>query len=87
VTFGATSAISGDFKIAMSDKTAYTWSAAGSTRTALFTLTTTSISCPNCSANVQGFFAGANAERAGIGYQFIDGSRTILGAAAFTKQP
>jgi hypothetical protein len=41
-----------------------------------------------CLASVQGFFAGTNAERAGVGYSIQDnlltgGSSTILGAAAF----
>jgi hypothetical protein len=41
-----------------------------------------------CLALVQGFFAGTNAERAGVGYSIQDnlltgGSSTILGAAAF----
>jgi FecR protein len=47
-------------------------------------------SCPgsSCSASVSGFFAGTNAERAGLGYQiddFNNGDR-VVGAAAFTKQ-
>lgn len=48
-------------------------------------------SCPNssCSAEVKGFFAGANAERAGLGYSiadFLNGSVRIVGAAALSKQ-
>jgi hypothetical protein len=41
-----------------------------------------------CSANVDGFFAGPDAARAGLTYQVIDSGqgRNILGAAAFAKQ-
>ncbi len=39
-----------------------------------------------CGSQVQGFFAGASAERAGVAYQINDGSAQILGAAAFKKQ-
>lgn len=40
-----------------------------------------------CSASVQGFFAGATAERAGLGYHVNDNFSTdIVGTAAFTKQ-
>jgi len=41
-----------------------------------------------CSASVDGFFAGANAARAGLGYHIVDSGtgRNILGAAAFGKQ-
>jgi hypothetical protein len=45
--------------------------------------------CGNgCSGSVDGFFAGANAVRAGLGYQIVDtgDGRNILGAAAFAKQ-
>jgi hypothetical protein len=40
-----------------------------------------------CSAQVSGFFAGASAQRAGVGYQVNDfqNSLQILGAAAFKK--
>lgn len=41
-----------------------------------------------CSANVDGFFAGTDAARAGLAYQVIDSGqgRNIFGAAAFAKQ-
>lgn len=39
-----------------------------------------------CSANVQGFFAGASAQRAGLGYTISDYESTVVGAAAFKKQ-
>jgi len=41
-----------------------------------------------CAASVQGFFAGASAERAGLGYEIRDFgfAKDVVGAAAFTKQ-
>lgn len=41
-----------------------------------------------CSALVNGFFAGASAERAGLGYKIDDSiaSKSVVGAAAFAKQ-
>ena len=47
---------------------------------------TTGTSCTCfCNASVQGFFAGANAERAGLGYTISDAGSGIVGAAAFKK--
>ena len=41
----------------------------------------------SCSARVDGFFAGSNASRAGLGYHISNsGSIDIVGAAAFQKQ-
>jgi hypothetical protein len=48
--------------------------------------TSTSCSC-FCNASVQGFFAGATAERVGLGYQIQDTTGTVIGAAAFKKTP
>jgi hypothetical protein len=41
-----------------------------------------------CNALVNGFFAGASAERAGLGYHISDSlaNKNVVGAAAFTKQ-
>jgi hypothetical protein len=41
-----------------------------------------------CNALINGFFAGATAERAGLAYHINDWaiSKDVLGAAAFTKQ-
>jgi hypothetical protein len=41
-----------------------------------------------CDASVFGFFAGSNAERAGLGYTINDfaGSRDVVGVGAFQKQ-
>jgi len=49
---------------------------------------TNASSCASsCSADVKGFFAGATAERAGLGYHINDNSFIdIVGAAAFKKQ-
>jgi FecR protein len=49
------------------------------------TITASGCSSGGCSASVSGFFAGANAERAGLGYTISDDKR-VVGAAAFTKQ-
>ena len=40
-----------------------------------------------CSADIQGFFAGANAARVGLGYAISDGNApsSVVGAAAFKK--
>ena len=42
----------------------------------------------SCSASVDGFFAGTNATRAGLGYMIQDSSTTadVVGVAAFAKQ-
>jgi hypothetical protein len=56
----------------------------------LLTISETGGSClsTGCSATVEGFFAGTNAERAGLGYGIADSdtSKNIVGTAAFTKQ-
>jgi len=39
-----------------------------------------------CTASVDGFFAGSSAERAGLGYNILDTTKTIVGTAAFAKQ-
>jgi hypothetical protein len=38
-----------------------------------------------CSSTVMGFFAGASADRVGIGYSVADGAQRVFGAAAFSK--
>jgi hypothetical protein len=48
----------------------------------------TGLSCSGgsvCSATVNGFFAGANAERAGLGYHIQDTGRDVVGTAAFKQ--
>ncbi|MDH4095386.1 MAG: FecR family protein [Betaproteobacteria bacterium] len=39
----------------------------------------------SCSGYIQGFFAGTNAERAGVGYNIYD-QKEVVGAAAFTRR-
>lgn len=63
----------------------------GSSSQSSLTVTgTTSTSCISggCNAQVNGFFSGATAERAGLSYYLSDSSvgKEILGAAAFQKQ-
>lgn len=41
---------------------------------------------PSCSTSINGFFSGANAERAGLAYQIDDSGKFVIGAAAFAKQ-
>jgi len=82
-------AVAGSFNVAMPDKT-YAWTANTTTPNALFTMFTSTVTgcISGCSASVNGFFAGANAARAGIAYNVGTGTgNDIVGAAAFTKQP
>ena len=86
VTFGSLASITGSFAVAMPDGNSWQWSGSTSTSTALFSMSST-CGC-SCSADVTGFFSGASAERAGVGYLIHDtGSGTIdvVGAAAFKK--
>ena len=96
VTFGALPSIGLTYTVAMPDGT-YSLS------TGRVPLTTTggtsfftgnpsvasvgNICASGCSSSVSGFFAGASAERIGVGYQISDnlGGPSVLGAAAFTK--
>ncbi|MFZ5558014.1 MAG: FecR family protein [Pseudomonadota bacterium] len=59
--------------------------------TPIFSLTnadlrTTGCGSAGCSVAVSGFFAGKDAERAGIAYQITDVSKSLSGAAALTRQ-
>jgi hypothetical protein len=91
VSFGPVATINGNFNIAMPDGKGFALSSSGSTSSALFSLSTSVTgsggACfSGCSAQVQGFFAGPSAERAGIGYrvdEFIGAK--VVGAAAFKK--
>lgn len=50
-------------------------------------LSTAGCGSPDCTSRVQGFFAGPNAERAGVGYQIDDpGAKTTVHGAAALKQ-
>jgi hypothetical protein len=60
----------------------------GSGATFSGTISTTGTVCASgCNTSINGFFAGTNAERAGLSYQITDGNfRKIQGVAAFAKQ-
>jgi len=59
----------------------------GSTSNSLTIAATSDVACTrSCSASVQGFFAGASAQRVGLGYSISDFESTVVGAAAFKKQ-
>jgi hypothetical protein len=89
VTFDPQAArISGTFQAAMPDRT-FDWTGAGTTSTSNFLLATqTSSGCVGtCDITTSGFFAGASAERAGVGYSIKDNgsARIVNGAAAFRR--
>ena len=62
--------------------------ATGITSASNFDLQTTSTrGCQTaCTINTTGFFAGPTAERAGLTYSIVD-TKTVIGAAAFKRQP
>jgi hypothetical protein len=89
-----TRAVTGNFNVSMSDGKGYAWT--GSTTASGYSflmptfsgVTGTGGACGGacgCTAFVHGFFAGATAERAGVGYQIDDQSNSVVGAAAFKK--
>jgi hypothetical protein len=89
VNFGPQAArIDGTFQAAMPDRT-FNWTALGTTSTSNFLLATqTASGCVGtCDIQTAGFFAGANAERAGVGYSIKDSGspRIVNGAAAFQR--
>jgi hypothetical protein len=93
VMFGATTTVTANLNIAMSDGKGYAMTDTMTTRTALFSSTQPTIAgsggaCgQGCSGSIQGFFAGASAERAGVAYSVTDftTSTAVNGAAAFRK--
>jgi hypothetical protein len=93
ILFGANHTIGVNFAVAMSDKTylltgSSTTCGAGSAFSMSTSITAAPALCSGCTSFVQGFFAGASAERAGIGYHIQDfstGPRNIVGTAAFQK--
>ncbi len=94
VTFGARPVAAMDFNIAMPDQTfalkATATSLSGSTFAVSAAATNSSVCSVACPANINGFFAGANAERIGLGYIINPGftasqAYSVLGAAAFEK--
>jgi hypothetical protein len=106
-TFTAVPTVRGSFNVSMPDGAGYQWQGTGapSGPGGVFFMTTTILAgsggsggaCTGgngCLAEVSGFFAGANAERAGIGYVIDDPrliqqqtiSRQVVGGAAFQRQ-
>jgi hypothetical protein len=106
-TFSAQPTVRGSFNVSMPDGAGYQWQGTGapSGPGGVFFMTTTILAgaggsggaCTGgsgCVAEVSGFFAGANAERAGIGYSIDDLrliqqqtiSRQVVGGAAFQRQ-
>jgi hypothetical protein len=87
--------VSGAFNVAMPDGKGYAWNGTATASGSQFlmsnsngSVTPSGGSCPSgCSASVQGFFAGATAERAGIAYHVNDLqlNKNVFGAAAFKK--
>jgi hypothetical protein len=93
VTFGASATVNGNFNVAMADARTYAWTGSATASGATFSMTSTATgtggACSSsCSAAVQGFFAGATAQRAGISYRVTDtfAGQNLTGAAAFAKQ-
>ena len=91
VTFGGITTVNGNFAITgMGDGRGYAITGTGCTASSSFQLVTSvtgsggACGC-GCSSNVQGFFAGASAERAGVNYHISDSFKNVVGAAAFTK--
>ena len=93
VNFSGVATIDANFTITMPDRV-YGLSGQTSTSSALFTMSLSAFNgvsgCVNstCSARIDGFFSGASAERAGVGYHIQDQSllKELTGAAAFQKQ-
>jgi len=84
VTFGAQARVDGTFEAKMPDRT-FNWTAGGTTSSSSFLLATQTSNCPPpCNITTSGFFAGATAERAGVGYS-IEDTKTVVGAAAFKR--
>lgn len=97
VNFGANPTAALDFTVAMPDQTYALQATARSFSGSTFAVSTTtnnpSICASGCLANISGFFAGANAERIGVGYVVNPGysgyqvnqNYSVVGTAAFTK--
>jgi hypothetical protein len=84
--------VSGNFNVAMPDGKGYSWGISTNPTGNMFaqsgSATGSGGSCASgCTAFVQGFFSGASAERAGLGYRIDDflANKDIFGAAAFKK--
>jgi hypothetical protein len=78
--------VAADFTVTMPDRIYGMTGNASATPT--FSMSTSVTGCASsCSGSIEGFFAGAAAERAGVAYEIDDSSvgKQVLGAAAFTK--
>ncbi|OGS91378.1 MAG: hypothetical protein A2Z95_08750 [Gallionellales bacterium GWA2_60_18] len=88
-----TGTVNADLQISLPTSGSYTISATGisiTNSTATFSGSIDSVtgSCNSgCSGSISGFFAGANASRAGVAYSFSDSGTvgSVSGVAAFTK--
>ena len=94
VTFSSITTISGTFGVNMSDGKSWDWTISTSTSSAFFrgtasdasgTMTGTGCAVCGCNATVNGFFAGAGADRAGVSYHLNNIQGQVLGAAALKK--
>lgn len=94
VIFGARASVTTrNFTVAMPDQTFAltdaTAAISGSSFATSTTATNSSVCSGGCAADISGFFAGANAERIGVGYVINPGFNnqfnSVVGAAAFTK--
>jgi hypothetical protein len=99
VTFGATHTIGVSYTVAIGGGTyvvnhtgtgtgsSFSQTGTGNFASGAFAGSSGSVCTGSCSSFVQGFFAGASAERAGIGYHISDTivGKNIIGTAAFTK--
>jgi hypothetical protein len=94
VTFGPTATVNLNFDVNIGAN-GYRVDAPGTASGALISFSSptvsgvTGVSCSSgCNAGVQGFFAGASAERIGVGYHISDfaAGANVVGAAAFSKR-
>jgi hypothetical protein len=99
VTFGATHTVGVSYTVAISglnyvvnhsatgSGNTFSGSGSGSFGSGAFAGSSGTVCTGSCSSFVQGFFAGASAERAGIGYHITDtmAGRQIIGTAAFQR--
>jgi hypothetical protein len=91
----ASRAVNGTFNVAMTDGKGYGWTGSTSISGYSFFMSSSSFEVTGsggacggsgCTAFVHGLFAGAAAERAGIGYRIDDNFSTqVIGAAALKK--
>jgi FecR protein len=90
VTFGAQATIDTvNWRVTMPDATFIIQNTQMSTRSSSFsTALVPTQGCVNagCTTDINGFFAGPTAERAGAAYT-IDDAKRVIGAAAFSRQP